>query len=91
VLRHHIDRGAGAAVARFIHLAIGVGTTGRERNGTEMARPQTGGFTPKAGKERNSGPDKMRMSHLRMRRDIKRIEAEQAKAAAVETVKPGRK
>jgi hypothetical protein len=47
-----------------------------------MARPQSGGFTPKPGKERNSGPDKMRMSHLRLRKDIKRIEVEQAKAAA---------
>jgi hypothetical protein len=55
-----------------------------------MARPQTG-FTPKPGKERNTGPNKMRMSHVRMRKDIKRIEAEQAKAAAVETAKPGRK
>ena len=55
-----------------------------------MARPQTS-FTPKPGKERNSGPDKMRMSHLRLRKDIKRIEAEQAKAAAAETTKRGRK
>ena len=55
-----------------------------------MARPQTG-FTPKPGKERNSGPDKMRMSHIRMRKDIKRIEAEQAKAAADQAPKPGRK
>ena len=75
-----------------IHLATGAGMRlAARRNGTDMARPQTGGFTPKPGKERNSGPDKMRMSHLRMRRDIKRIEAEQAKAAAIETVKPGRK
>ena len=46
---------------------------------------------PKPGKERNSGPDKMRMSHVRLRKDIKRIEAEQAKAAALETVKPARR
>ena len=55
-----------------------------------MARPQTG-FTPKPGKERNSGPDKMRMSHVRMRKDIKRIEAEQAKVALAATPKAGRK
>jgi hypothetical protein len=55
-----------------------------------MARPQTG-FTPKPGKERNSGPDKMRMSHVRMRKDIKRIEAEQAKAALAVAPKAGRK
>jgi len=54
-----------------------------------MARPQTA-FTPKPGKERNTGPNKMRMSHARLRQDIKRIEAEQAKAAA-EKPKPGRK
>ena len=75
-----------------IHPATGAGMRlGARRNGTEMARPQTGGFTPKPGKERNSGPDKMRMSHVRLRKDIKRIEAEQAKAAALETVKPARK
>jgi hypothetical protein len=62
----------------------------QNKKGIEMARPQTS-FTPKPGKERNSGPDKMRMSHLRLRKDIKRIEAEQAKAAAVETIKRGRK
>ena len=56
-----------------------------------MARPQSGGFTPKPGKQRNSGPDKMRMSHVQLRKDIKRIEADQAKAAAVETVKLKRK
>ena len=55
-----------------------------------MARPQTA-FTPKPGKKRNTGPDKMRMSHVRLRQDIKRIETEQAKAAAAETPKPGRK
>jgi hypothetical protein len=55
-----------------------------------MARPQTG-FTAKPGKERNARPDKMRMSYARMRRDIKRIEAEQAKAAVIETPKRGRK
>jgi hypothetical protein len=62
----------------------------KKRNATEMARPQ-GGFTPKPGKERNSGPDKMRMSHLRLRKDIKRIEVEQAKAAALEIPKAKRK
>ena len=33
----------------------------------------------------------MRMSHVRLRKDIKRIEAEQAKAAALETPKLKRK
>jgi hypothetical protein len=46
-----------------------------------MARPQTG-YNPKPAKERNTGPQKMAMSYDRMRRDIKRIETEQAKAAA---------
>jgi hypothetical protein len=55
-----------------------------------MARPHAA-FTPKAGKERNTGPAKMRMSHVRMRQDIKRIEAEQANAIAAETPKPRRK
>ena len=55
-----------------------------------MARPQTGGFTPKPGKDRNSGPDKMRMSHLRLRKDIERIEVEQAKAKA-ENPRPKRR
>ena len=55
-----------------------------------MARPQTA-FTARPAKERNTGPDKMRMSYDRMRRDIKRIEAEQAKAAAAELPKRGRK
>jgi hypothetical protein len=55
-----------------------------------MARPQTS-FTAKPAKERNSGPQKMQMSYDRMRRDIKRIEAEQAKAAVTETPKLGRK
>jgi hypothetical protein len=56
---------------------------------TEMARPQTA-YTPKAGKARKSGPEKMRMSHIQMRKDIKRIESDQAKAAA-ELAKPVRK
>ena len=55
-----------------------------------MARPQTP-FTAKPGKVRKTGLDKMRMSYDRMRRDIKRIEAEQAKAAAAETPRRGRK
>jgi hypothetical protein len=55
-----------------------------------MARPQTP-FTPKPAKVRKTGLDKMRMSYDRMRRDIKRIEAEQAKAAAAETPRRGRK
>jgi hypothetical protein len=56
-----------------------------------MARPQTGGYAPKAGKARKSGPEKMRMSHIRLRKDLKRIEAEQAKAAAAEVPRPRRK
>jgi len=55
-----------------------------------MARPQTP-FTAKPAKVRNTGLDKMRMSYDRMRRDIKRIKAEQAKAAAAETPSRGRK
>jgi hypothetical protein len=52
-----------------------------------MARPQT----PFTGKERKTGPNKMRMSHDRMRRDIKRIEEERAKIVAAEAPKPRRK
>jgi len=55
-----------------------------------MARPQTP-FTPKPGKQRNTRPDKMRMSHIRLQQDLKRIEAEQAKAEATRTAKPGRR
>ena len=55
-----------------------------------MARPQMG-YAPKAGKARKSGPEKMRMSHIRLRKDIKRIEAEQAKAAAAEAAEARRK
>jgi hypothetical protein len=54
-----------------------------------MARPQRA-FTAKPAKKRNTRPDKVRMSNIRMRRDIQRIEAEQAKAVA-ETPKRGRK
>jgi hypothetical protein len=55
-----------------------------------MARPQRT-FTAKPATGRNSRSDKMRMSHDRMRRDIKRIKAEQTEATAMETSKPGRK
>jgi len=55
-----------------------------------MARPQTP-FTAKPAKVRKTGLNEMRMSYDRMRRDIKRIKAEQAKAAAAETSKRGRK
>jgi hypothetical protein len=55
-----------------------------------MVRPQRTPTT-KLTAGRNSRSDKMRMSHGRMRRDIKRIKAEQAEAAAMETLKPGRK
>jgi hypothetical protein len=55
-----------------------------------MARPQTP-FTAKPAKVRKTGLHKMQMSYDRMRRDIKRIEAEQAKAAAAETPRRGRK
>ena len=55
-----------------------------------MARPQTA-YTAKPGKQKNTGPDKMRMSHDRLRRDIKRIEVEQARMAAAEAPKRVRK
>jgi hypothetical protein len=55
-----------------------------------MARPQTPS-TAKPAKVRKTGLDKMRMSYDRMRRDIERIKAEQAKAAAAETPRRGRK
>ena len=54
-----------------------------------MTRPQKP-YTPKPSKRSNSRPDKMRMSHIRLRDDLKRIEAEQAKAAAA-TPTAGRK
>jgi hypothetical protein len=54
-----------------------------------MARPQKP-YAPKPSKRRNSRPDKMRMSHIRLRDDLKRIEAEQTKAAAA-TPAAGRK
>jgi hypothetical protein len=60
------------------------------RNGTEMARPRTPS-TAKPAQQRNTARDKMRMGYDRMRRDIKRTEAEQTKAAAAQTVKRGRK
>jgi hypothetical protein len=53
-----------------------------------MARPQKP-YAPKPSKHRNSRPDKLRMSRIRLRNDLKRIEAEQAKAAAA-TPTPGR-
>jgi hypothetical protein len=55
-----------------------------------MARPRTPS-TAKPAQQRNSARDKMRMGYDRMRRDIKRTEAEQTKAAAAQTVKRGRK
>jgi hypothetical protein len=55
-----------------------------------MARPQTP-FTAKPAKQHNTSRDKMRMGYDRMRRDIKRTEADQAKAAATQTAKRGRK
>jgi hypothetical protein len=61
-----------------------------QRKGTEMARPQTP-FTAKPAKQRNTSRDKMRMGYDRMRREIKRTEADQAKAAATQTAKRGRK
>jgi hypothetical protein len=54
-----------------------------------MARPQKA-FTAKPAKKRNTRPDKLRMSNIRMRRDIERIKVEQAKAVA-ETPTRGRK
>jgi hypothetical protein len=61
-----------------------------ERNGTEMARPRTSS-SAKPAQYRNSARDKMRMGYDRMRRDIKRTEVEQTKAAAAQTAKRGRK
>lgn len=55
-----------------------------------MARPQTA-YTAKPTKERRTGPEKMRMSHDRMRKDIKRILAENAKALEADTPHRGRK
>jgi hypothetical protein len=62
----------------------------KEKGKSDMARPQAP-FTAKPTKQRNTGSDKMRMSYERMRRDIKRIETEQAKAADMATPKRGRK
>jgi hypothetical protein len=61
----------------------------RQRLGTEMARPQTP--TAKPAKQSNTARDKMRMGYDRMRRDIKRTEVEQAKAAAIQAAKRRRK
>ena len=55
-----------------------------------MARPQTP-FTAKPTKQINTARDKMRMGYARMRRDIKRTEVEQAKAAAAQAAKRRRK
>jgi hypothetical protein len=55
-----------------------------------MARPQKT-FTARPTKQRTTGLDKMRMSYDRMRKDIKRIEVDQAKAAAAELPKRGRR
>jgi len=41
-----------------------------------MARPQKP-YAPKPSKHRNSGPDKMRMSHIRLRDDLKRKRTQQ--------------
>ena len=76
---------------RSIHPAIRIGNRlAAIKKENDMARPQMG-YAPKAGKARKSGPEKMRMSHIRLRKDIKRIEAEQAKAAAAEVPKTRRK
>jgi len=55
-----------------------------------MARPQTP-FSAKPAKQHNTSRDKMRMGYDRMRRDIKRTEIEQAKAAAIQAAKRRRK
>jgi hypothetical protein len=55
-----------------------------------MARPQTP-FTAKPAKQHNTSRDKMRMGYDRMRRDIKRTEIEQAKAAAIQAAQRRRK
>jgi len=55
-----------------------------------MARPRTPA-SAQAAQHRNTARDKMRMGYDRVRRDIKRTEAEQRKAAAAQPSKPGRK
>jgi len=55
-----------------------------------MARPGTP-FTAKSAPQRNTTRDKMRMGYDRMRRDIKRTEVEQAKAAAIQAAQRRRK
>jgi hypothetical protein len=73
------------------HPAAGVGINlPPKRNGTEMARPRTPS-TAKPAQQRNTARDKMRMGYDRTRRDIKRTEAEQTKAAAAQTGKRGPK
>jgi hypothetical protein len=55
-----------------------------------MARPRTPSII-KPAQLRNTARDKMRMGYDRMRRAIKRTEAEQTRAAAAQTAKRGRK
>jgi hypothetical protein len=73
-----------------IHPAADGSMIYRQRLGTEMARSQTP-FTAKPAKQINTARDKMRMGYDRMRRDIKRTEVEQAKAAATQAAKRRRK
>jgi hypothetical protein len=56
-----------------------------------MARPQQSGYAPKPSKDRRTGPEKMQMSHERLRKDLKRIQVEAAKAADNEKPKHGRR
>jgi hypothetical protein len=76
---------------QHLQAPVGVGGSSAAQGRKQtMARPQTA-YTAKPGKQKNTGPDKMRMSHDRLRRDIKRIEVEQARMAAAEAPKRGRK
>jgi hypothetical protein len=75
---------------RYSPTAVVVGMAYFPKKGTEMARPQTP-FTAKPAKQHNTSRDKMRMGYDRMRRDIKRTEIEQAKAAAIQAAQRRRK
>jgi len=90
VLHHHInDREHGGREAVLPRRLASAKFTAKGF-GTEMARPQTP-FTAKPTKQINTARDKMRMGYARMRRDIKRTEVEQAKAAAAQAAKRRRK
>src|SRR5262245_2108753 len=86
VLHHHVNKREQGRREAVITPAAGVSIFHRQTLGTEMARPQTP-FTAKPAKQVNTARDKMRMGYDRMRRDIKRTEVEQAKAAATQAAK----